>query len=29
MSPKINEVPKNEDTSPKIPEIKGIELNDI
>lgn len=29
MSPKISEVPKKEDTSPKIHEIKGIELLDI
>ncbi len=29
MSPKINEVPKNEDTSPKIYKIKGVEVYDI
>ncbi len=29
MYPKIPEVPKKEDTSTKIPEINGTELNDI
>ena len=29
MSPKISEVPKKEDTSPKIPTIKGIDRWDI